>query len=108
MCVHELLSAEGWMTQVATISDELAVAIRENDPRREAELRLERAWSELHLRDLYDPWSQEGDRWNSWLQDDIQRAKQLAAALARSVGDGQLEQRLLDWNPRLAALDLQA
>ena len=108
MCIDTLLSAQAWMAQVAAISDELVKALGDRYPRREAELRLERAWCELHLRDLWGPWSREGDRWNSWLQDDIRQAKELAAALAREVGDSQLPQRLLDRNPRLAALDLPA
>ena len=79
-------------------------AMSDHDPRLEAELRLERALVQLHLRDLWGPWSREYGRWDYWMRDDLAAAQRFADQLARKVGDRELWRRLLMPYPRLAGL----
>lgn len=90
--------------RISETSDEVKEAIRAGDLYLLAHWRLERAMVELELRDLYGPWSREGDRWNAWMRDDIDRAKEAAAQLALRIGDGGLAERLMQPYPRLHGL----
>lgn len=91
--------------RLAEVSEQVTAAIRARDPREQAVHRLERAWVEMCLRDLYGPWAREGDRYAMWMRDDIRVARTLADALGQKVGDAGLFDRLLSAQPGLQRIE---
>ena len=75
------------------LSEQLAIAMLERDSIRMAKLRLDRAMVEMHLRDLWGPWSNQGHKWNEWMWDDLRTAMKIADELADEVGDDGLSPR---------------
>lgn len=102
----ETVRADQLKGRLAEVSDQVVAAIRERAPREQAMHRLERAWVEMCLRDLYGPWSHEGDRYAMWMRDDIRVARTLADRLGQTVGDARLFDRLLNAQPALRRVEL--
>ena len=88
--------------RVSALTEMMQKAIRDRDPYQQAVVRLERAWVEMCLRDLYGPWSPEAAQYEVWMRDDVRIARTLADTLAQKLGDGGLPERLLRMQPGLA------
>ncbi len=93
-----------WKDRYDRVSEQISEAMADHDPRRVAELRCERAWVQLHLRDLWGPWHREYQRWDYWMRDDVAAAQRVAGTLGQQLGDSKLPERLFAPYPRLAAL----
>lgn len=101
MTAGEVARAGELMPKVSEFTDRMLAAIRDRDPHTQAVMRLERAYVEMQLRDLYGPWSREGDRYGAWMRDDLRIARTLADTLAQKIGDSGLPARLLASYPAL-------
>ena len=72
---------------LSEMTDQVAAALKAKDDRALARFRLDRAYIELKLRDLFGPWSNQGARWQACALDDVTQARK---AFARATGTGDL------------------
>lgn len=94
-------AADQLKAKVSELTERMMAAIKARDPYTQADIRLERAWVEMQLRDLYGPWSRAGDRYGAWMRDDVRIARTLADTLALKLGDSGIPARLLQPYPAL-------
>lgn len=101
----DVARADQLQARVSDLTERMLAAIRERDPYTQADIRLERAWVEMQLRDLYGPWSRAGDRYGAWMRQDIRIARTLADTLALKFGDSGIPARLLQPYPALQRVE---